>query len=43
MPVEIALVSDRVKAVREEADPLEASLQFVSPGDVITRFESSLH
>ena len=41
MPVEISLVSDKLKAVKEESDPFDASLQFVSPGDVITRFENS--
>ena len=41
MPVEISLVSDKLMAVKEESDPFDASLQFVSPGDVITRFENS--
>jgi hypothetical protein len=42
MPVEISLVSDKVKSVKEEADPFDGSLQFVSPGDVITRFKICL-
>ena len=39
MPVEISLVSEKVKQLEEEEDRHvdEPNLQLVSPGDVITR------
>lgn len=38
MPVEISLVSDNILSIKEE-DFDDSNLQFVSPGDVITRYQ----
>ena len=40
MPVEISLVSDKILSIKEEEEDFDDSnLQFVSPGDVITRYQ----
>jgi hypothetical protein len=37
MPVDISLVSDQVRPDEDEEVEVDPNLQFVSPGDVITR------
>ena len=40
MPVEISLVSEKVRPQEDEDEIGASDLQLVSPGDVITRFKN---